>query len=138
GAAGAQGPAGQMGSQGSKGDKGEQGESGSPGSVTYLTQVYTAPDQTNANSQTIPGGSLTTLVPVTQFYVPSGDYFLNADIDVAATLPIGQQYTCQLRVANQTDPVDSLPILYGMQTRLHLSGALHFYSTAQLTLSCGS
>ena len=128
-----------MGSQGPKGDKGDQGEQGLPGSITSVTQVYTVPEQTRDNSrQAIPGGSLTALVPVTQLYLPTGDFVLNANIDLATTLPIGQQYTCQLKVANQTDPVDSLPIIYGVQTRLNLGGAVHLYAPAQVTLSCGS
>jgi hypothetical protein len=110
-----------------------------PGSITSVTQIYTGTDQTTDNArQTIPGGSLTNLVLVTQFYLPNGDFVLNANVDLAATLPIGQQYTCQLKVANQTDPVDSLPFIYGLQTRLSLGGAVHLYTPAQVTLSCGS
>ena len=128
-----------MGMQGQKGDKGEQGEQGLPGSITSLFQVYTGPEQTSDNTQkTISGGSLTALVPVIQFYLQNGDYVLNANVDLAPTLPIGQQYTCQLKVANQTEPVDSLPILYALQTRVSLGGAVHLFSPTQVTLSCGS
>jgi hypothetical protein len=128
-----------QGPKGDKGDKGEQGEPGTPGSVTFVTEIYTGAEQTSDNTRhTIPGGSLAALVPVTQFYLPNGDFVLDANIDLAATLPIGQQYTCQLKVANQTDPVDSLPVIYGVQTRLHLAGVVHLYSAALVTLSCGS
>jgi hypothetical protein len=121
-----------------QGPKGEQGERREPGSYTWATQIYTG-DQTNDNERrTIPGGSLTALVPVTQLYLPAGDFILNANVDLAPTLPIGQQYTCQLKVATQTDPIDSLPILYAGQTRLNLGGGVHLYMPAMVTLSCGA
>jgi hypothetical protein len=77
-------------------------------------------------------------VPVVQLYLPNGDFVLNANVDLAPTLPIAQQYTCQIKVANQPDPVDSLPIIYGVQARLNLGGAVHLYTPAQVTLSCGA
>lgn len=108
------------------------------------TQVYIGPERSNGfdrasdTRQTIPGGSLTALVPVAQVDLPTGDYVLTANIDLGPTLPIAQQYTCQLKMANQTDPVDSLPIIYGLQTRLSLSGVVRVGSPAPLVLSCGS
>jgi hypothetical protein len=144
---GVTGPAGLQGPRGDKGEKGDQGEPGQPGSSTAVTQVHISADKTANNTannpvintrQTIPGGSLTALVPVVNLFLPSGDFVLNATIDLAPTLPIAQQYTCQLKVANVPDPVDALPIIYGVQTRLSLGGALHLYTPAQVTLSCGS
>jgi hypothetical protein len=93
---------------------------------------------TGNGRQTLPGASLTALVPVVQVYLPNGDYVLNANIDVAPTLPTAQQYTCELTVANQVDPVDDLPIMYALQTRLSLNTAVHLYIPSKVTVSCGS
>jgi hypothetical protein len=71
-------------------------------------------------------------------YLSSGDYVLNANVDVMPTLPTAQQYTCELTVANQVEPVDDLPIMYALQTRLTLSAAVHLYIPSKVTLSCGS
>jgi hypothetical protein len=43
-----------------------------------------------------------------------------------------------LRWPIRSDPVDSLPIIYGVQTRLNAAAAVHLYTPAQVTLSCGS
>ena len=55
-----------------------------------------------------------------------------------STLPIAQQYTCQLKIANVFEPMDSLPIIYGAQTRLTLSGAVHLDMPSQVVVTCGS
>jgi hypothetical protein len=39
-------------------------------------------------------------------------------------------------MATQNDPVDSLPIIYGIQTRLQLGGVAHLDTPDQLTLNC--
>jgi hypothetical protein len=124
--------------QGPKGEKGEQGEAGRPGSI-LVSQALVGPETASLNTPlSIPGGSLTTLVPVAQFWLQNGDYVVNANVDLGSTLPIGQQYTCQLTAPIQTDPIDSLPIIYGLQTRLSLSGTVRLQSPTLLTLSCGS
>ncbi len=118
--------------KGPRGDKGDQGEPGLPGSITSVIQVSVGGDNGSSNNtrQILPGASLTVLVPVVQFYLSNGDFVLNAYIDLAPTLPIAQQYTCQLKVANLTGPVDSLPIIYGLQARLNLGGAVHLSTPA--------
>ena len=153
---GLQGPKGETGAvgpqglQGAKGDIGDKGEKGEPGSNTSVMQRFVGQGKTggqtgglggqttNNGRQTLPGASLTALVPVANMYLPAGDYVLNANVDVAPTLPTAQQYTCELTVANEVDPVDDLPIIYAVQTRLSLSSVVHIYIPSKVTVSCGS
>jgi hypothetical protein len=77
-------------------------------------------------------------VLVVELRLPAGDFLLNATVDLANTIPIAQQYTCQLKVADTVEPIDYTPIIYGLQTRLSLSGTVHIYVPTQVTVSCGS
>lgn len=137
GAIGPQGPKGDTGAVGAQGEKGDKGDPG--GTATSVIQLVTqSPRNTAAANQTIPGATLTALAPVANFSVPYGDYILNAAVDVRSTLITGQQFTCEVRVANQVDAIDTVPETYAVQTRLSLGGPVHIDGPTQVTLSCGS
>jgi hypothetical protein len=117
-----------------QGPKGDRGDDGAPGSIVIVT-----PFPTNITTPVpIPGATLAALVQVAQFSPSAGDFVLTGTVDLAPTLPIGQQFTCQLK-DYRNEVIDSSPIVIaGGQVRLVMQGVVHMYFAAPLTLYCGS
>lgn len=87
----------------------------------------------SSGAPTLPAGKMTILAT---FSLAPGDNLVTAVVDLGPTLPVAQQYTCELKSYGEV--LDVTPAVYGAQIRLHLQGMLHSYSSAPVMLSCGS
>jgi hypothetical protein len=114
--------------------KGDPGDKGEAGTITVVTPI-TGPEVV----VNLPTGSLAKSVPVAQFTLPSGQYSLMVTVDLTATLPIGQQFTCQMATLPGLTPIDNTPIVYAAgRTRLVLMGTATYNAPFSILVSCGS